>query len=49
MNCSPATLPKALGAAADSVLHYRPKAKSAPARSRKRRAAKLAKAQGDAK
>jgi hypothetical protein len=35
--------PKALDAIADLVLAYRPKAKSKPARRRKRRAAKLAK------
>jgi hypothetical protein len=36
--------PKALDAIVDVVLAYRPKAKSKPARRRKRRAAKLAKA-----
>ena len=35
--------PKALDAIADVVLAYRPKAKSKPARRRKRRATKLAK------
>ncbi len=35
---------KALDAIADMVLAYKPKAKSKPARRRKRRAAKLAKA-----
>ena len=34
---------KALDAVADIVLAYRPKAKSKPARRRKRRAAKIAK------
>lgn len=37
--------PKALGAIVDTVLAYRPKAKSKPARRRKRRAAKIAKEQ----
>jgi len=35
--------PKALDAIVDLVLAYRPKAKSKPARRRKRRAAKIAK------
>jgi hypothetical protein len=35
--------PKALDAIVDIVLAYRPKAKSKPARRRKRRAAKIAK------
>ena len=35
--------PAALDAIADKVLRYRPKAKSAPAKRRKRRAAKAAK------
>jgi len=35
--------PAILDAVADKVLRYRPKAKSKPARRRKRRAAKLAK------
>jgi hypothetical protein len=48
MNCGPASLPKALGAAAETVLHHRPKPKTAPARARKRRAASLAKAKVDA-
>lgn len=37
--------PKALDAIADVVLAYKPKAKSKPARRRKRRAAKIAKAE----
>ena len=37
--------PKALDAIADLVLAYRPKAKSKPARRRKRRANKIAKEQ----
>jgi len=36
-------LPKALEDIADTVLRYRPKPKSAPAKKRKRRAAKIAK------
>jgi hypothetical protein len=43
MNCSPATFPKAVAAAADVVLSYRPKPKSEPAKARKRLAAKNAK------
>ena len=39
--------PKVLDAIADKVLSYRPKPKSAPARSRKRRKAKLVKAKKD--
>jgi|tagenome__1003787_1003787.scaffolds.fasta_scaffold20926156_2 hypothetical protein len=38
-------LPKALETLADVVLAYRPKPKSAPAKKRKRRAAKARKAQ----
>lgn len=38
---------KALDALADKVLAYRPKPKTAPAKRRKRRAAKAAKAQGE--
>ena len=37
------TVPKALDAISDAVLAYRPKAKSKPARRRKRAAAKIAK------
>ena len=37
------TIPRALDAIVDLVLAYRPKAKSKPARRRKRRAAKIAK------
>lgn len=40
MNCSPATFPKAVAAAADVVLAYRPKPKTAPAKRRKRQAKK---------
>jgi len=36
--------PKVLDAIADKVLRYRPKAKSKPAKRRKRRAAKMRKA-----
>ena len=36
-------LPKAVEDFADAVLRYRPKPKSAPAKKRKRRAAKIAK------
>jgi hypothetical protein len=39
-----AKTPKALDAIVDVVLAYRPKAKSKPARRRKRRASKIAKA-----
>jgi hypothetical protein len=38
------TVPKVLDAIAAKVLAYRPKPKSAPAKRRKRRAAKIAKA-----
>ena len=37
------TLPKAVEDFADTVLRYRPKPKSAPAKNRKRRASKIAK------
>ena len=37
------TIPETLNAIADIVLAYKPKAKSKPARRRKRRAAKIAK------
>jgi hypothetical protein len=43
MNCSPASFPKAIAAATDAVLAYRPKPKSEPAKARKRLAAKNAK------
>jgi hypothetical protein len=39
----PPKLPKALEDFADTVLHYRPKPKSEPAKKRKRRAAKIVK------
>jgi len=43
MNCGPASFPKAIAAATDAVLAYRPKPKSEPAKARKRLAAKNAK------